>query len=407
MKKFFAFLLFVLILAGGCTRKEPMSLTDLRIETQLPAHFKPQVSYAHKEIILTSSSMTYKFVTDQNGFLVIPELIPDVYTINTSWELSGSEYKALITEEVLIEDKAKVLLSATLQNIPLFTTDHLTLLLERFILKDLLISKIYYSGTKDNMDRNYTADAFVEIFNNSDEVVYIDGKYLALTESKSPPAFLPADDPNYIYTRQIVRFPGQGTDYPVLPGKSIVIAARSARDHRVNASKSVDLSDADFEVKDTDGMGNPAVKALTMYSSSTSLRNLNLISGGPNAIFLFETEENVLDWPEFYTPGSSTGERFRQVPVSTVIDGVETLRNSAGTGPNPSLKRLHNHIDAGFSFISALSGYVNESIERKVSRIEDGRIILQDTNNSTVDFVVITGPAPRKYDHPQLFKQSK
>jgi hypothetical protein len=393
---------FLIMLSLGCSRETPQYLTNLRIETQLPQNIKADVTYASKEVILYNQSSTHKFVTDAAGALVVPELIPDVYTINTCWELTGEQYKELVSEPIYLEDKAKVLITATLTNVPVYTDDDLVILLESIILKDLVISKVYYSGTKDDMNRNYTIDQFVEIFNNSDDTVYVDGKYIALAESKSPPAFLASDNPSYIYTRQICRFPGSGTDHPVYPGKSIVIAARSARDHTTSAAKSVDLSQADFEVKDSDGVGNPAIKALPMYSSSTSLNFFNLITGGPNGVFLFETDENVLEWPEFYTPGSSTGERFRRVPVETVIDGVEILKNEAANGPNIDLKRLQNSIDAGFTFISATSGYVNESVERKVCKIGDGRVYLQDTNNSIEDFTLISAPKPKDYDNPQL-----
>jgi hypothetical protein len=93
--------------------------------------------------------------------------------------------------------------------------------------------------------------------------------------------------------------------------------------------------------------------------------------------------------------------------MQTVIDGVEVLKNNAGTGPNISLKRLQASIDAGYTFISATSGYVNESVERKVSSIDEGRVILQDTNNSTNDLVVITAPEPRRYDWPELLNNQK
>ncbi len=405
MKKiFFITILLLSMVFVSCTREEPQFIKNMRVELVLPSHFKPHVKYSDREIVFTSAVTTYRFTTNSMGVVEIPEIIPDEYTINTSWELTGREYKELISQEVLIEDKAKVLITATLTNVPLFSAKDIRMELERVVLKSLLISKVYYSGTKDNSNRNYIVDSFVEIYNNSDEIVYIDGKYLALAESVSPAAYLAKDNPGFIYTRQICKFPGNGTDFPVLPGESIVIAARNARDHRTSASNSVDLSTADFEVKDTDGIGNPDVKALPVISSSTAIKFLNLITGGPNALFLFETDENILDWPENFAPGKSSGERFRRVPVETVIDGIEALRNSAGTGPDITLKRLHDIVDAGFSNITATTGYVNESLERKISRIEDGRYILQDTNNSTEDFVVINGPTPRKYDHPQLLK---
>ncbi len=389
----------------SCTREEPIQIKEMLIEFNLPSNFSAGTKYSNKKVVFTSQYNTYTFTTDANGVLTIPAIIPDEYTINTTWEMTGAQYKQFISNNEMVEDKAKVLLRATLTNYPLFESKNISVDLEKLIMRSLLISKIYYSGTKDNSNRNYRTDSFVEIFNNSDEVVYLDGKYLALTESVSPAAYLAKDNPDFLYTRQICRFPGKGNDYSLAPGKSIVIAARSARDHTTSASNSVDLSNADFEVKDLDGTGNPEVKALPVISTSSPISFLNLLSSGSNALFIFETEEDILQWPEVFAPGKTSGERFRKVPVTTVLDGVESLSNNATTGPDINLKRFQAIIDAGFVYINATSGYTNESLERKVSGMEGERVILKDSNNSIDDFVIIVSPTPRKYDHPQLLNK--
>lgn len=389
----------------SCTREEPIQVKEMKIEFNLPSSFSSGVKYSDKEVVFTNQHNSYTFKTDANGVLVIPQIIPDEYTINTTWEMSGSEYMQLISSSENVEDKAKVLIKATLTNYPLFVRKDFTVDLEKIIMKSLLISKLYFSGTKDNSNRNYRTDSFIEVFNNSDQIVYLDGKYLALTESVTPAVYLAKDDPNYLYTRQICRFPGDGSDYPLEPGKSIVIAARSARDHTTSASNSVDLSNADFEVKELDGTGNPDVKALPVISSSVPIKFFNLVTNGANAVFLFDTDQDIFEWPEVYAPGKTSGERFRKVPVDVVLDGVESLTNKTTTGPDVNLKRLQDIVDAGFGYINATSGYTNESLERKVSGTDGERIVLQDSNNSTADFVIITGPTPRKYDHPQLLNQ--
>ena len=86
-----------------------------------------------------------------------------------------------------------------------FTAEDLEIQLSASVLRSLMISKVYYSGTRDNMDRTYTTDSYVEIFNNSDEVAYLDGMYLALAESVSPAAYPAKDNPDSIYARQVCR----------------------------------------------------------------------------------------------------------------------------------------------------------------------------------------------------------
>jgi hypothetical protein len=270
------------------------------------------------------------------------------------------------------------------------------------IVKGLMISKIYYAGTKDQMDRNYGTDAYIEIFNNSDEPVCIDGKYLGLAESVSPAAYPASENPDSIYMRQICRFPGNGSEYPIQPGGSIVIAAKSARNHQESALNTVDLSHADFEVKVIEGSGNPDVPMLPIISNSTKIQTLNLLTGGPNAVVLFETDEDVLSWPEVYQRGKTSGELFRRIHKSVVIDGVECLKKPAQTDPDVNTKRLQAEIDAGYITITAVNGNNHESVDRKVSRFENGRYYLTDTNNTSADFVVCTDPTPQKYDKEGL-----
>ncbi len=398
----YPFFILALLLAA-CTREVPQPIATFKIDVELPSNFKPEVKYANKQITITSSSNSYTVTTDAQGVANVSGLIPDVYNITTKWEISGAEYRQLISDNEPVEDKAKVLVTAVLNNQQIFSSADLNLALDKMILRSLLISKVYYTGTKDDRNKNYLVDAYIEIFNTSDEVVYIDGKYLALAESASTPAYPASENPDYVYARQICQFPGSGTDYPIAPGASMVISAKGARNHLLNAATSVDLSTADFEVKELDGLGNPDVKALPIVSNSIpALKFLNLLSGGPNGVFLFETNEDILQWDEVYAPGKDKGERFRKVPIETVIDGVECLKNSASTGPDVNQKRLQYTIDAGYTFVNATSGYTHESVERKVASITNGRIKLVDTNNSLEDFVVVTDPTPRKYDKPEL-----
>ncbi len=396
-----AMLLAFVLLPLSCRREPPVGTAPFRLEFPLPEEFRADAFYAGRQVTLRGP-LEYTFETDARGTVNVESIVPGIYDIVTGIELSGAQYKALLRTPVALEDNARVHIGVSRMNCRIFEAADLRLPLSASVLRDLLISKIYYSGTRDNMDRTYTTDSYVEIFNNSDEVVYMDGKYLGLAESVSPAAYPAKDNPDSIYLRQVCRFPGKGADYPVAPGGSVVIAARSARDHRTSAATSVDLSGADFEVKAMEGSGNPDVPMLPLISNSTNILTLNLISGGLNAVVLFETDEVVLAWPEVYQRGRTSGEMFRRMHRKFVTDGVECLRKPAQTAPDVNTKRLQGDIDAGYIVITAVNGYNHESVERKVSRFEGGRYYLTDTNNSSADFVVCTDPTPRKYDKEGL-----
>lgn len=387
-----------LILAAlSCTREAPKPTDSFLLEFRMPAECKPTAQYRYQRVVF-NGNQTFQFETDAAGMITVSGLTPGIYDIITNWEMSGKEYKTLLQEPGAVDDKARVIVGVSLMNQRIFKAEDLTIDLSAAVVKGLMISKVYYSGTKDRMQRNYGTDSYVEIFNNSDEPVFIDGKYLGLAESVSPAAYPALENPDSIYLRQICRFPGNGSDYPVQPGGSILVAARSARDHRESADNTVDLSHADFEVKVMEGSGNPDVPMLPLISNSTKIQTLNLLSGGPNAVVLFETDEDVLSWPEVYQRGKTSGEMFRRIHKSVVIDGVECLKKPAQTDPDVNSKRLQGDIDAGFVTITAVNGNNHESVDRKVSRYENGRYYLTDTNNSSADFVVCTDPTPRKYD---------
>lgn len=390
-------LLAALSLMPGCMREAPGETGSFMLTFLMPEGCSGNAFYSHQTVHM-SGAAEYEFETDICGMVKVESIIPGIYDIVTRMELSGAQYKALLKEDAPIEDNARVLVGVSLMNRRIFNAEDIEIQLGASVLRSLMISKVYYSGTRDNMDRTYTTDSYVEIFNNSDEVAYLDGMFLALAESVSPAAYPAKDNPDSIYARQVCRFPGAGHDHPVAPGASVVIAARSARNHFESAPVTADLSDADFEVKLIEGSGNPDVPMLPLVHNSTNIQYLNLISGGMNAVYLFRTDEDVARWPLVYQRGKTSGELFMRMHRSVVVDGVECLKKPAQTAPDVNTKRLQPDIDAGYVVISSVNGYTHESVDRKVSRQENGRYYLQDTNNSSADFVVCTDPAPRKYD---------
>lgn len=399
--KRFTISIFAALMLLSCRREAPKGTSPFLLEFVLPAEFSPNAFYSGQKVYLNGTA-SYTFETDLMGMVSVPTVVPGIYDITTGMELTGAQYKALVGKPVAIEDNARVNVGVSLMNQKIFQGEDLRIALTSAVLKDLLISKIYYSGTKDNMDRNYTTDAYIEIFNNSDKVQYLDGKFLGLAESVSPAAYPASENPDSIYLRQACRFPGGGEDFAVQPGGSVVIAARSARNHLEDASTSVDLSGADFEVKLMDGSGNPDVPMLPLIANSTTIPVLNLLSGGPNAVVIFETDEDVSTWPQVYQRGRTSGELFLRMHKKWVTDGVECLRKPAQTAPDVNTKRLQADIDAGYIVINSVNGYNHESVERKVSRSEGGRYFLVDTNNSSADFVVCSDTTPRKYDKEGL-----
>ncbi len=383
-----AYVLFAFSMLSCMDQSPQETIEEFSIQTTMPQDLGDSIYYANQTITLRSNRVTYTSTTDSLGKVVFKNVIPGIYDISTNQKL---------TDEISLTGD-------TLQY-GLFKMDSLVLKLHKSIKQNLIISKVYASGTKDKNGKNYVADRYIEIFNNSDQTQYIDSSiYLGLVEAESVVAFPASANPGYVYARQVFRFSVEGLGFAVAPGGSVVIA-NSAIDHRQYTLDSVNLQNADFEAKNTTFSNNPNVKGMVLiYSAFPSLIYMNLVNGGDNGVFLFKTTENVRNFPIFYIPGKETGNRYMQIPIELVFDGVESLKNFVSTGPKPKTKRLQNFVDAGYMFITSSSGYTHESIERRVdkSKPTTERYYLMDTNNSSNDFRSLTDPTPRVYGKPLL-----
>ncbi len=379
----------------------PQTISEYSIQIIMPEGFKTEIKYQGQTVTLSNNRTNYTAKTNENGKVTFSNIIPGIYSASTTWEIDGDKYIEMA--DTVVENKSIVL--AGFLNDTIFVANDTVLTLSKSTKQSLIISKIYASGTKDINNKNYVADRYVEFFNNSDEVLQIDSTYyFGLVEAESVIAFPASANAGFVFARQIFRFVTGNTTIDIKPGGSIVVA-NSAIDHTQFSGNTANLRIADFEAKNTTYSNNSAVPALElMYSAFPALIYMNLINGGDNGVFLFKTDENVRRLPIFYIPGKEQGNRYMQIPIQYLVDGVESLKNYVTGGPRPNSKRLQTFVDAGFMFITATSGYTHESIERRVdvSKSTPERYYLIDSNNSTNDFRVVTDPTPRKYDKSLL-----
>ena len=252
--------------------------------------------------------------------------------------------------------------------------------------------------------KQYLADQYIKIYNNSDSVLYADG--LVILES----AFKTSQ--KYDYTPDIMSramavqcvyaIPGNGKDYPVQPGKSLLICDK-AIDHREANSNSFDLSNADFEWYDDSDknpdIDNPQVTNLDKIYSYTkttwSLHNQGLCA---YAIARLQVDKNTFLTDYTYKAtyinviGESQDKNAYQVPNAWIIDAVN-ISNKAQYAWNV----VDASLDMGFTYCGEVAldkNRYNKSVRRKVlSTTPDGRKILKDTNNSTEDFEAKATPS--------------
>ena len=379
------------------------------VQLVMPEEFTG-TDYEGHTVTLTQKGKESVFsaVTDANGIAKFKDLIPDVYTINTSWDLTSAQYN-LLTGDNQVNDG--VVVSGTISNQLIAenqSENPLKLPTQLSINRSLVIGKVYYAGTKNNSNKNYTADQYIEIYNQSDDSINIGGLCIGLVESDSKgwtAEYLSAMHPDSTALKQIFRIPDLETEKWIKPGSTIVIA-NSAIDHTTVSSGSPNLLNADFDVLDTRTknayINNPDVPDMeTLYTFSKSTNFMNLLNGGPCGVVIFRAEpKDVESWPVTYAYGKTSGSEYKLIPNKVIIDAVEILKyNKEGT-VNIDTKRLVNGLDAGYTFIPATTGYTGDVVYRKTStrKGKNGHKILVDTNNSTTDFKVSKTIQPREYE---------
>ncbi|MET0394340.1 MAG: DUF4876 domain-containing protein [Chitinophagaceae bacterium] len=370
--------------------------------------------------------------TDGTGLAIYNGISSGSYNIEASITIPKAQYET-ITGLPLATDN--ITFNATKANLVLNTTTNNTieLVLEFGVIGDWVIKQIYYAGSHTTNGASFR-DQFIEVYNNSNKVLYADSLYFAQlfgSNTVSPnqttgqyindggllqnqwdwsKSFGASADAatKYVYARTIFRIPGNGTTYPVQPGTSIILAG-TAVNHKApytnavgvstpinDPSLTVNLSAANFEFYLRDAIpnpldsdvDNPSVPNLVVVDRIVN-RDLILDNPGREAIVIFKTKANVateykrLATPNYTTATDTVGkDRYLQIPNSVVIDAVQ-IQPPLATNRVP--RRLVASLDAG-AYNVPVGQYSSQSMIRKTSSTIGTRKVLRDTNNSTEDF---------------------
>ncbi len=260
----------------------------------------------------------------------------------------------------------------------------------------LVFKEIFYCGSRTPTGGSYFRDQFYEIYNNSESVQNVRGLAISiispLTATANLPVWPPEDAGKFVYGLQIWQVP-DNMDYPLNPGESIIIAqmADNHQKSNLNPNSPVNLLSAEFEtfVNSTAIiLDNPAINMTMAFWPRPTLQWLTTVFGGAFVIY-FPSEP--IDPNNYTTPVGQTSQVYR-IPIEDVVDAVELVGN-----PNQvQLKRMPAVLDAGAATVGGT--YLGVSVARKVREtLEDGRVILYDTNNSSEDFEVMDPPMIRRY----------
>lgn len=289
---------------------------------------------------------------------------------------------------------------------------------------DFIFAELSTSGTQTPQGKNYVGDSYFVLYNNTDDTLYADGVVLLESKLKNSQKFGRLD-PYFISESfgadAIYRIPGSGKDHPVAPGGTVLLVD-NAQNHKQMNPASFDLSHADFEwydqstsatVTDIDNPDIPNMDKLYCYTLTIWLPNRQ----GNTSFALARFPEGLSDSAYLtdyrlqydYTLITNAGNfdmtaNCYRVPNEWILDCVNTCPRTSyqWTVTAPAL-------DAGWTYIGDIGADKQRfgKCVRRRERIENdepvllgnGRSMLQDTNNSTMDFL------PAQPSNPEYFRK--
>lgn len=378
-------LLLVGVLFSGCERMEGALDTETVQEYKLTIQLNSKIvgiDLDGLDIVLENFAEGFKLEKKLTGNVNhIEGLIPGIYSINISGRAENDGKTYLL--------KGNKVNYAVVKNNGSVTID-----IDGMVASPLIFSEIFYAGTVPFYFRNQ----FYEVYNNSLETIYLDGLHFANLTPGNATTVLPLwpaeDAGRYVYAERVWKIPGNGTEYPLKPGESFVMA-QFAANHKLpqyNAASPIDASSAEFEFN----MNNPnfpdqqAVDmAHVFYNNSASKgtlpQYLTAVFGGAYVIFKVPAGEtydpvNNAQLKTRNLAGTAT-QIYAKVPMTYILDAVE-----AGDNQNKITgKRVPAVLDAGMTYVGAT--YNSLGVARKLGDTNtDGTPFLVDSNNSTEDF---------------------
>ena len=137
------------LLSGCVDYNDEAKAISTTIQINAPVEFTAGGNLSGKTVTLTSNSgNTLTAKTDDKGMAEFHQIIPDVYTISTSWDIDQAEYTAATGKAA--SEGYFATISGNSNNQLIKSDDKISLNTNLVAGASLLISKMYYAGSKDN-----------------------------------------------------------------------------------------------------------------------------------------------------------------------------------------------------------------------------------------------------------------
>ena len=360
-----------------------------------------RVPRAHVRIRRVGESPIEAGTTDSVGQVTFTELLPGLYDITSLRLLSVGEGSQVVEADSTLAGISALGGGARIQAQPPASAVEVEAAAGHR--GSLLISEIHDWSPRvtSGPSVQYGQAEYIEIYNNSDSTIYLDGKILGdgfwyVWQSNLNASSLDnctefeswRMDPDGVWSEQHLRFPGTGGDYPIAPHEARVVASQAIDHGEVHPGLGLpDLSTADFEIVGTgQDVDNPAVPNMEHAGFRPSVDALG--RGVVHTYFTPFIADNV-DLESLPTDKLPLRDPdYRRFPAAMILDLITVYKDPATLDFD---SRVCDHLvspvfDRRAAPIS--DGLAGDAIHRHVlGETPDGRAILQRTKTSAVDLV--------------------
>ena len=261
----------------------------------------------------------------------------------------------------------------------------------------LVISELYFATPYDATTGTYYGNGhFVEVYNNADTTVYLDGltvatAYGAALDYPNFPCAMYASlttDTLGLWADFMWRIPGSGRTYPLAPGATAVLAA-DAVDHRAYNADSPDLSRAQFEFRGSTDVDNPSVPDMISFGTRTFTLGSGFVLYNLQKVVVLAQPLDLAQLTQTPNPGDPSLS-FARIPAAAILDVVtdrDVVDGTYAVCPGPLAPKFERQTMTGIKRTSLVS------IQRRSLYQTAGRSVLQRTGATAVDFVAAS-PTP-------------
>lgn len=140
------------------------------------------LAFTNTEITLTNKmdGTINKAKADKDGKVVFGSIAPGNYSAVASLTVKAADYSS-ITGSYTAQD---IVFNGSLEASVTSTSGNLAITLKSGTLGNWVIKQVYYGGSSASNGAVFR-DQFIEVFNNSNEVLYADSLYIALVYGKN------------------------------------------------------------------------------------------------------------------------------------------------------------------------------------------------------------------------------